>query len=225
MATPDTAPEGLRARKNRRTRLAIVRATSELTIEESYAAATIARIAERADVAPRTVSTWFASKDEILFEGADDTIARGIEFLETGEGDVVDRLLAWFAYEGARRNPDVEMDRLRSDAIHHDPELRARYRQLFDRLGNAIAAAVATTTGVGPGHLGPQLFAGSALAFLENLAALSADEAAASRDVTGATPDVSLTRSQLEASEPIETGLAFLRAGLAAITPTPTPQS
>ena len=54
---PSDAALGLRERKNRRTRRAIVQATAELTIEGGYAAATIPRIAERADVAPRTVST------------------------------------------------------------------------------------------------------------------------------------------------------------------------
>ncbi|WP_411018449.1 TetR/AcrR family transcriptional regulator, partial [Salmonella sp. ZJQZ20_0020] len=90
-------------RKNRRTRLAIVRAASELTIEGGYASATVARIAARADVAPRTVSTWFPSKDDIIFEGADEVVDRGVEQLRHGDGDVVDRLLAWFEVEGDGR--------------------------------------------------------------------------------------------------------------------------
>src|SRR4051794_22568785 len=97
MASPNASPDaplGLRERKNRRTRLAIVRATSELTIEGGYASATIQRIAARADIAPRTVSTWFPAKDDILFEGGDAQIELGIQYLQSGDGDIVDRLLA-----------------------------------------------------------------------------------------------------------------------------------
>lgn len=202
MATPDPAPLGLRERKNRRTRLAIVRAASELTIEENYAAATIARIAERADIAPRTVSTWFPSKDDILFEGADATIERGVEHLTGGQGDVVDRLLAWFEDEANRRDaPDPELERLRNDAIQHDPELRARYHQLFARGQAAFAQAAADYSGVPADNLGPKLFAGAAVAFIEELAAMSISEDSPSFE-----------------SPQFTSGVAYLKAALAAIT-------
>lgn len=203
MATTD-APLGLRERKNRRTRLAIVRATSELTIEEGYHAATISRIAERADVAPRTVSTWFPAKDDILFEGGDAQIERGIEHLRTGEGDVVDRMLAWFSAAGEIAEPDPEITRLRNDAIQHDPELRARYRQYFERIQVEFAHAAARDTGSSPDDIGPQLLAGAAMAFLEQLAAITASGG----------------HSDGLASEPITTGIEFLRAGLASISRT-----
>lgn len=198
MVTPEPEPQGLRARKNRRTRLSIVRAAAELTMEESYAAATIARIAERADVAPRTVSTWFPSKDDILFEGSDDTIARGIGYLRSDEGDPVDRLLAWFAEEGEGREHDPEMARWRNDAIHHDPELRARYHQLFERIQVEVAAVTAAYTRVEPEHFGPVLFAGSVLTLLQQAAALTFEDQPIDRQ--------------------FETGIAYLRAGLASIT-------
>ena len=57
---------GLRERKNARTREAITRAALELTLELGFERATIAQIAERADVSPRTVHQWFRSKEEIL---------------------------------------------------------------------------------------------------------------------------------------------------------------
>ena len=53
-------PVGLRERKNARTREAITRAACELILERGFEGATIAQIAERADVAPRTVHTWFS---------------------------------------------------------------------------------------------------------------------------------------------------------------------
>ena len=61
--------ENRRERKTLRTRREIVRAAAELVLEDGYERATIARIAERADLAPRTVTTRFPSKEAIFFEG------------------------------------------------------------------------------------------------------------------------------------------------------------
>ena len=66
-----TAPPGLRERKNARTREAIERAAYELTLEQGYERTTVAEIAERADVAPRTVFTRYPTKDAIIFGRSD----------------------------------------------------------------------------------------------------------------------------------------------------------
>jgi AcrR family transcriptional regulator len=196
--TPEAAL-GLRERKNLRTRRAIVQAAVELTIEAGYAAATIPRIAERADVAPRTVSTWFPAKDDILFDRVDDSIARASEHLRSGPGDVVDRIQAWLADESGREQHDPEMSRLREAAIAHDPELRARAHQHLEKVQSEIAAAVARGIGDSAQDVGPQCFAGAAMAFLFALRAI---------DLEG--------RADAAAQMPV--GVTFLRAGLAAIT-------
>lgn len=203
MSVPEStpaAPLGLRERKNRRTRLAIVRAAAELTIRDGYAAATIPRIAERADIAPRTVSTWFPAKDDILFEGADETIERGVGQLRSGSGDIVDRLLGWLASEEGRGEHHPELTQLRNEAIQHDPELRARYHQFFERLQVEIARQVAYDTGTAPDDTGPRLLAGAAMVFMQQIAIMSA------RDEPVGLDDPQVT-----------TGIAFLRAGLKAI--------
>lgn len=179
MSSPDTTDRrpGLRERKNRRTRRAIVRATAELTIEGGYASATIPRIAERADVAPRTVSTWFPTKDEILFEKTGDAVGRGTAHLREGSGSVVDRLESWLAEEIAHHPaPDPEIARLRRAAIEHDPELRARERQLWDRLQAELARAVARETDGAPDDMGPQVFAGAAMGFFWTLGSLARED-------------------------------------------------
>jgi AcrR family transcriptional regulator len=203
MSTSDAAT-GLRERKNRRTRHAIVQATAELTIEGGYAAATIPRIAERADVAPRTVSTWFPAKDDILFENVDDHIARAITYLRTGSGDVLERIQAWLGDEMTREPIDPEISRLRRQAIEHDPELRARDRQHLEQIQTEVARAVARDIGASPRDVGPQVFAGAAMAFLYSLGALALE----ARD------------EALEAQ--IAVGFEFLRAGLASLTTTRT---
>lgn len=176
MSTFEAAEQGLglRERKNRRTRRAIVRATAELTIEGGYASATIPKIAERADVAPRTVSTWFPSKDDIVFENTDDHIGRAIKHLRTGSGDVVDRLQGWIAEETAHHAaPDPEIARLRRAAIEHDTELRARDRQHFEHLQSEVARAVGQDLGTSAEDMGPQIFSGAAMAFLWKLGSLA----------------------------------------------------
>src|SRR5580704_11307565 len=55
-------------RRKRRTRLAIQTAAFELFAERGYRETTINDIAERADVAPRTVTMHFPAKEELLFD-------------------------------------------------------------------------------------------------------------------------------------------------------------
>jgi AcrR family transcriptional regulator len=195
------APLGLRERKNRERRRAIVRATAELTIAGGYASATIPRIAERADVSPRTVSAWFPHKDDIFFEDIEVHIARATRHLGGGPGDVIDRIQAWFAEEGRRELPDPEISRLRRAAIEHDPELRARDRQHYEQIESEIARAVAHDTGAAPEDMGPQLFAGAAMAFLRKLGSMTLEPRDATKDAR------------------VAVGFAFLRAGLASLAP------
>ncbi len=192
---------GLRERKNRDTQRAIVRAAADLVIEGGYAAATIPRIAERADVAPRTVSTWFPVKDDILFERVDENIARAAQHLRTGSGDVVDRLQAWLTDEATREQPDPEIARLRNLVVAHDPDLRARAHRLYDQLQGEIAAAVARDVEGSAEDVGPQAFAGATMSFLLAMRAIA------------------LERPGSGAGGQMAEGFAFLRAGLAAITP------
>src|SRR5580698_7320362 len=55
-------------RRKRRTRLAIQTAAFELFAERGYRETTINDIAERAEVAPRTVTVHFPAKEELLLD-------------------------------------------------------------------------------------------------------------------------------------------------------------
>lgn len=169
--TSTAAPLGLRERKNRRTQRAIQKATAELTLEVGYSRATLSRIAERADVSARTVSTWFPVKDDILFEDTDDLLGRITEHLRGDTGDVVDRLSVWIADELERHQPDPELSQLREAAIAHDPHLRARDRRFWDTIQSEVALAVAQEMGTTPRDIRAELFTGAVMALLQTLRA------------------------------------------------------
>jgi AcrR family transcriptional regulator len=191
---------GLRERKNRRTQEAIVRATAELTLQDGFAAATIPRIAERADVAPRTVSGWFPVKEDILFGGLEGTVTRAVQRLRDGDGDMVDRLLAWLLDEERHLHADDELHELgdlRFRAILSDPQLRAREVQLLEPIRTAIAEVAGEQTGWPAASMGPQVLATAAMGYLATLRARQL--------AGGADPGER------------EVGLALLRAGLAAL--------
>ena len=168
-----------RERKSLRTRRQIVRAASELVLEDGYERATITRIAERADLATRTVTTRFPSKEDDLLRGhRGRRRARRAACSATATGDVIDRLRAWIDEMGerAKRDPeDPEIRLLRSRAIARDPDLRALFAQHFNRAHDAIAAAVAADTGQSPDAAGPQMIAAAAIAMLGVVERLAAE--------------------------------------------------
>src|SRR5579864_7803825 len=63
-----TQPVDRQQRRKRRTREAIQTAALELFAERGYRETTINDIAQRADVAPRTVTVHFPAKEELLFD-------------------------------------------------------------------------------------------------------------------------------------------------------------
>ncbi|MGB8404689.1 MAG: TetR/AcrR family transcriptional regulator [Mycobacterium sp.] len=94
----NTGAGTLRDRKRQRTREAIVDAALELFEQKGYEGTTVADIAAAADIGTRTFFTYFASKDELLFPGADARVGAALDAIESrrpGEGpaDVLLRAL------------------------------------------------------------------------------------------------------------------------------------
>src|SRR4051794_25928840 len=81
------ASVGLRATKKARTREAISDAATELFMQRGFEAVTVAEIAEVADVSVKTVFNYFATKEDLYFDRADeliDNLVRAITEREPG---------------------------------------------------------------------------------------------------------------------------------------------
>src|ERR1700758_1006427 len=86
-----------RERKKQRTRLAIQDAAFELFAERGYRETTINAIADRADVAPRTVTVHFPTQEELLFDAEPFTLQSLVGALEarTPSESALDALRGW----------------------------------------------------------------------------------------------------------------------------------
>ena len=162
-----------------------------------FAGATIPKIAERADVAPRTVSVWFPVKEDILFEDIGDQVARLEAELRGGEGTVVDRIDRWLVRgEPSGCNRTSRSMSCASARSWPTRSCAPASSSSSSRSAPRSRRAVAHDLQQPEGSMRPQVFAAAAMGFLLSIR---------TQNLAG-----SMTPAQREA------GLAFLRAGLAA---------
>ena len=194
-----TEGPGLRERKNARTRDAIERAAAELALEQGYDHTTVDQIAERADVAPRTIYVRYPTKEAILFSGSDGE-ASFREWITGTEDDLVDRLGRFVQARVAAGQENAELERLKMRAIWTDPYLRRLLRGKLEDAEQLISASLSAELGLPADDSGPRVFAGA----ITGLFITMAEKAVAHPDSFD--PLVECAR-----------GLLFLRAGLDAL--------
>jgi AcrR family transcriptional regulator len=192
---------GLRERKKQRTRAAIVDAAFELFAERGFERTTIADIADAAEIAPRTFFSYFPSKDDVVFHDFEekyDTFASWLRDREQG-------MNAFDAVRAGVSNAIVEADpahlrekRLRKQLVRENESLAAHAEHLTGKFADLLARAVAEDLGDDPGALRPRLVAAATTAALQVIEDL---------------PDEDVEHS----AETIDSLLAFLRGGLAAL--------
>src|SRR5262245_6715864 len=137
MAATDVTKLGLRERKKRRTRLAILDSAIQLFWAQGYAATTITQIAETVDVAPSTVFKYFPTKVEIVFSMLDAIIESArTSLLERAPGvSGAEAVIAWIEKDV----PEVEAPytgtmREIPSVVASSPELQAEQRLRIARL-------------------------------------------------------------------------------------------
>lgn len=201
----------LRERKKERTRATITRVALELFARDGFTATTITDIAQAAEVSPRTVSTYFSSKEGIVFDVYEAAIDRFAGFMadRSVEARTLDVLRTWLLAEhevqgGATRglvrpgdDDEVDFPRLREAAIASDVELWGLQRRYMRPMSRLVAAGVARDLGEDPESLRVQL---ASEAVVNSLLALNAHAA----------------RRGTAATDQLDTILDFLRGGLAA---------
>lgn len=146
-------PSGLRERKKQRTRQALIEAALGLYRERGYEGVTVAEIARRAEVAPRTFFGYFESKEDVFLGPGDDRLERVIGAIRGRERGVP--ILAAVRQElqrhdeerrepGSAARPGVA-ELLRQPAVQN--RLRERWNRWEDALESAIAAEVGAAAG------------------------------------------------------------------------------
>lgn len=190
MAAPtDTPRPGLRERKKQLTRQAILDAAEELFGQEGYAAVTVARIADRANVSVKTLFTYFDSKEDLVFGGENDmrdALLAAVADRPAGRSalEAVRAFLRGLALrgEGHGAAPGEGVEGFHA-AFGGVPQLHARLLLMFERYEEALAALLAAETGVAPDHPVPRLAAAQLVSVLR---LITSDEA---RERIGARPE------------------------------------
>src|ERR1700677_4677933 len=166
-------------RRKRRTREAIQKAAFELFAERGYRETTINDIAERADVAPRTVTVHFPAKEELLLAAEPFTLdSLRVRLSARGPHEsALETLRAWMSTTMTEVETDEsdgdghfwERRALRAHIINNEPELRGRSRASYYPFERLLAEAIGEDLGQSADSLIPRLAALSAVAGLREL--------------------------------------------------------
>ena len=199
-------------RRKRRTRQAIQKAALELFAERGYRETTINDIAERADVAPRTVTVHFPAKEELLLDAEPFTLdsLSGRLSARRPHESALDALRDWMAttmtdVETSASELDErfwERRAVRAHIINTEPELRGRSRASYFPFERALAEAIGEDLGQSGNSLIPRIAALSAVAGLREL--YESDEAQVLADPP----------SGAQLLELVDTVIRFVQAGL-----------
>jgi len=207
-----TEQEGLRERKKRQTRETIIRTALELFDRQGFASTTIPEIAEAANVSPRTVSTYFQAKEDLVFPDATATFDRLEARLRARDQQTTtaDVLREWFADELPRL--ETEHAALARRIVQSDEHLTgyvARYRVRGEEI---IARSIAEDLSADPSELEPRLASAATFAVFSVLDSLKDKQ-----------DDECKTPHDIDAIGLLDRALTFVDAGIRALRDTAPP--
>lgn len=164
-------PEGLRERKKRQTRSKIAAVAIRLFERQGFHGTTIAQIAEAADVAPRTVSSYFPVKEELAFPDQAEALAsleRSLNARESGES-ALSTLGRWLESVLDSWVEEADEIALRRRVIDAEPELRAYELRVVDEMVEALRLQIARDLKRNEEDLEPRMAAAATVAIFEVL--------------------------------------------------------
>jgi len=154
-----TPRPGLRERKKQQTRENIERVALELFAERGYEGTTLAEIAEAANISPRTIFSYFQSKEDILFCEEPSYLEMVREVLRERQpgATTVDALREFIS----SMPPPDEQTMLRKKVLAASPELQMKLRAHIFQLEGVFEESIAKDLGAGPDDVRPALIAAS----------------------------------------------------------------
>ena len=156
--------EGLRERKKRQTREAIITAALELFDSKGFAATTLPEIAAAADVSPRTISTYFQAKEDMVFPDTAEMFDRLEARLNArSESETTaDAMRAWLADE----LPHLHTDRqeLARRVVRSSEHLLSHAQRYMIRAEAMVAASIAGDLSADPDGLEARMASAATLA-------------------------------------------------------------
>ncbi|OEU85419.1 hypothetical protein DB35_15000 [Streptomyces abyssalis] len=150
-AAPESRP-GLRERKKTKTRQAIRKAAYRLFEEQGYAATSVERIADEAEVSPSTVFRYFPTKEDIVLTDEYDPLLREALLARPAEeppGTALRNAMRGIFAQTMSAEPGREPAEAhqRMQLVHEVPALRARMAEHMSVTGRFLAGALAERTG------------------------------------------------------------------------------
>ena len=151
---------GLRQRKKERTRTQIIEAALDLCEKQGFDKTTVEQIASLADVSPRTVNRYFATKEDIVLGLIDDFLAESVDILRglPRDGDEIRALRD--SYIGlvdriVTTGEPISFERFQQmqRVVKETPSVSARSRELGEFKNNVLGATIAERMGVRPDDL------------------------------------------------------------------------
>jgi len=176
--------------------------------EKGFQGTTIPEIAEAADVSPRTVSTYFPSKENMVFENWADQAGNLAESLGARASDesTTEAIRSWLlGEEEAWESRRDEMERHRR-VIDSDECLRSFERARYHAFEQTLAGSIASDMDLDPGDLEPRLAAAALIAVFEVINEGRFDT------------DRSDTESRDQQQKVLDQALAFVAGGVAALS-------
>lgn len=202
---------GLRERKKQRRRETIARVALELFDRHGFAATTIPQIAEAADVSPRTVSSYFPAKEDLVFPDTAESFERLEQRLRQrlpGES-AMDALRAWIMAElPGWEGRDAQL-RMQRRVIESDGGLQAVERHHHAQAERRIADAIAHDLGSPVDELEPRMAAAATIAIFDVLGE--------HRKQAPEREPIALAGEQPEALVLLDRALTFVAAGVQAM--------
>jgi AcrR family transcriptional regulator len=142
---------GLRERSKAKRRRAIQLAALRLFAERGYEHTTIAEIADAAEVAPRTISGYFASKVDLATSATDDLTSRLVAtFVANPDAGLLEVLDRWLTEE--EQFTDHELAALTEAAYQRNPALRSLLSARMVDAVEVVQAALVAESGLAGDH-------------------------------------------------------------------------